>query len=96
MSEERKHYVGETGIEVIVDCGGSIVGAISYCIKAKKPNGTEKDWTATIYNSNYLRHIIGEDELDVAGEWEFQAYIEVDALVRKGSTCSLMVYEKFT
>lgn len=96
MSTERKHYVGEVGIELILDCGGSVVGATAYCIKVKKPNFTEADWTAEIYNSNYLRHLIGADELDQAGNWEFQAYIEISGLKRYGSTCNIVVYDKFS
>ncbi len=47
-----KHYPGETGTEIRVNCGVDISAATATYIYCKKPTGTVVTWPATVYNSN--------------------------------------------
>ena len=38
-----KYYVGDTGTDIIVDCGTAITGATNTKLKVKKSDGTEPE-----------------------------------------------------
>lgn len=71
-----RHYIGEVGTEIIVDCGVDITGATNTKLKIKKPDGTEVEWVAIVYNSNYLKYISIAGDFNIAGDYYLNSYIE--------------------
>lgn len=97
----RKHYVADTP-RVKVDCLGTgsdlttISGAINTKILFSKPDGIAGEWIATIESNRYLIYqISGVTELDQAGEWDFQAYIELGNFKGKGETQTIRIFDSF-
>lgn len=56
-----KHYIGDTGKTIIINCGEDISGATSTKIKVKKPDGVTTTWNASIYamggRYNYIKYV---------------------------------------
>lgn len=64
-----KHYIGEVGKTIIINCGEDISGATTAKIMVKKPDGSTSEWVATVYamggRCNYIKYVtIGEDIVD--------------------------------
>jgi len=91
----NRHYVGEIGTVITVDCGCDISGATVKSLKVRKPDGTEVSWTATIYNSNYLRYTTISGDLNLAGTYYIQAYVTFSGWTGRGETAELVIYENF-
>jgi len=92
----EKHYSGEVGTAIVVDCGRDVSEATICKILVKKPSGDEVEWDATVYQSNYLRYVVEEDDLDEVGEYEVQSYVEIDDWSGKGVTDRFIIYEKYS
>jgi len=95
MVENQKHYVGEIGTAIIVNCGEDISTASIHNLRVKKPDGTEVIWNASVYNTNYLKYLIVTGDLDQAGNYEIQAYIEMGGWKGWGETAFFMVSNKY-
>ena len=89
----NKVYAGDVGTEIILNCGSDISGATATLIKAKKPDGTTVNWTAAVYNSNYLRYVTEAGDLDQAGRFYLQASLTLGGWSGLGETAVLMVYD---
>ena len=89
------HYVGEIGTEIIVDCGVNITGATPTTLKVKKPDGTEVEWTATIYNSNYLKYTTTSGDFDQSGTYTLQAALTLTGWIGLGDVATFEVYSAF-
>ena len=50
----------------------------------KKPGGTEGYWEASVSGTNLIYNVSNGD-IDVVGQWTFQAYIELGGLKGYGS-----------
>lgn len=74
-------YVGDTLTIIIlratrtVPLGNPPVLKIEY----RKPDGTTGDWDATVYQTNYVKKVIANGDLDQAGLWIFQVYAELES-----------------
>ena len=90
-----KHYVGEIGTVIIVDCGVDITGATPTTIKVKKPDGTEVEWTATIYDSNYLKYTTISGDFDQSGTYVLQASLTLTGWIGLGDVATFEVYSAF-
>ena len=86
-----KHYPGETGTEIRVDCGVDVSSATATYIYCKKPTGTVVTWTATVYNSNYLRYYTLATDFDVAGTYRIQAGVTIGTWTGRGETATFEV-----
>jgi len=64
----NKIYIGDVGLEIIVDMQEDISEATTYEMLVLK-DGVEVIWAASIYNDRYLRYITAADDLDVAGTY---------------------------
>jgi hypothetical protein len=64
-------------------------------IKFKKPDGTQGSWDAEIYNTTYLQYTLKDNDIDQAGTWEFQAYVDSDSWTGLGESVSVEFYDKF-
>ena len=90
-----KHFVDEVGTVITVDCGCDITGATGTALKVKKPDGTEVSWTATIYDSNYLRYTTVSGDLDQVGVYYVQSYLTIGGWTGRGETAEFIIYDKY-
>ena len=90
-----KHYVGEIGTAIIVDCGCDITGSTEFALKVKKPSGTTTSWTPEIYNSNYLKYTTVSGDLDVAGQYLLQSSLNTGTWKGLGETAYFRISEIF-
>ena len=84
-------FVGDIGTEIAVDCGTSLTTATVRKIIAKKPNGTSVTWTAVADGTNGIKYVTQANDLDVAGVWQLQAYVELSAWKGSGAVASMTV-----
>lgn len=91
----RKSYVDDVGTIIILNCGVSIEDSLDFCIKVKKPDKTEVDWPAAIYQGNYLKYVINPGDLDMPGSYFLQSYIENSVWKGRGETVEWVIYAKF-
>ena len=89
-----KIYVGDEGTVVLIDMGEDISAATVTNIYVRKSTG-DVTWAATIYDSNYLRYVIQTGDLDVAGTYYLQPYLEFTDWKGRGKTVNFEVYEAF-
>lgn len=99
MYKGRKHYIGEKGTTILVDCGRDIDAATFVGLKVVKPNGDIVEWSGTKYTKDgitrHIKHTIVEGELDQAGKYKVQAQIALHGYVGPGETDSFMVFMPF-
>lgn len=97
---EQKYYIGTVGVEVIVDCKRSILGAVNYGIEVKKPDGTIVLWDAEIYEVggkyNYLRYYTESGDLDLEGEYRTQAVLTLGSWTGSGATDYFQVHSRYS
>jgi len=87
-----KHYVGEIGTEVIINCGTNISAASTKNLKVLKPDGkTEVVWAAEFSGTNSLKYIIKEGDLDQVGSYSIQPYIILNGWIGHGETVRFVV-----
>lgn len=77
-----------TGIITIsIDTGISLIGATVTKIKYQKPDGTKGEWTATVSGTS-LQYDADNDDIDQAGTWQFQSYVEIGGQIGRGEIVS--------
>ena len=84
-------FVGDTGTEIILDCGTALASATVRQVIARTPRGTKKTWTATQEGLNSIKYTTAAGDLDQPGEWRLQAYIEMPGWKGFGDVVSLTV-----
>ena len=91
----QKVYIGDIGTEIILDTGQDLSTATSLKIKYRKPNGTTGEWAASQVSgdSTKMKYVTQEGDLDVAGTWELQAYVEFASWQGHGEIATLVVYK---
>jgi hypothetical protein len=101
-----KHYVNETGTDMVFDTGVLLGSTTQQYIKYKKPDGTTTgSFTASLYSSYsalanatgtyFLKHTLAVTDLNVPGEWRFQAYIGAVDGTWLGETVMINIYDQF-
>lgn len=90
-----KYYVGDTGTDIIVDCGTAITGATATTLKIKKPDGTEVTWTAIIDGTDHLKYTTLIDDFSVPGTYFLQASITLGGWTGLGETAQFMIYDPY-
>lgn len=100
-----KHYVGETGTDLLLDTGILIGSASAQYIKTYSPAGVEGTFTASLYDSYsslavatgtyFLKHTLATADFSVPGEWRFQAFIGTASGTWYGETVKLKIYDEF-
>ena len=91
----NKPYVGDTGTILLFNCGVSVVDATVMKILVSKPDGTEIEWSASIYEEKYLKYTIQATDWDMDGKWKYQTYVETPNWKGRGETVEQIVYKKF-
>ena len=85
-------YVGDVGTEVSLNCGVDISTATVRKILVQKPNTTAVvEWSAMADGANSIRYLTTTGDLDVAGTYLLQPYVELPGLSGKGETVELFV-----
>jgi hypothetical protein len=93
MSE--KVYVGDIGTIIEIDMQENISTATELKLKVRKPDGTQVEWTPSIYGTNYLRYTLQVGDLDMAGTYALQPYMTIGTWTGRGDTVSFTVYDYF-
>ena len=94
-----KVYVGDVGTRIMLDCGADISDAEVSRIYYLKPDLISKGyWDATLAPGNVrqLYYDTEADDVDSAGRWTLQAYVEIGTSKWWGENCRLMVYSPET
>lgn len=87
-----KVYVGDIGTEIVLDCGVDVSAATVRKILVKKPGATSAiEWSAVADGTNRIAHVAATGDLDVAGTYYLQAYIEMPGWSGRGETAGLEV-----
>ena len=84
-----KHYIGEVGTDIVLDTGITITGATAIKIKYQKPDGTTGEWTASKNGTTKVQYTLLTGNIDQAGVWTFQAYVEVSGGKWHGQTSEI-------
>jgi len=86
-------YVGDVGVLVKVDVGQDISSSSIHTINVVYPDGTIANWSASI-NGNFLEYITVAGDLDIAGRYKIQAYIEMGVYKGYGDTDILIISKR--
>ena len=97
MATEEKVYVGDVGLEIIIDMQESMALATNISFLTRKPDGEEVVWTGIqIVETNKLKYTTQAGDLDKAGIYKVQPKLTLGQWTGKGHTVFFRVYEKFT
>ena len=89
-----KVYINTEGILIKVETGIDLSGATKVSLKVRKPSGTEVEWIGTA-DGTKITYITQTGDLDEAGLYKIQAYIEKGSLKILGDTDGIYVYNEF-
>ena len=90
-----KHYIGEIGTDILVDCGSDITGATDTKLKVKKPDGSEVEWIAAIDGTNFLKYTTLITDFNLAGTYYLQASLVLAGWTGLGETALFVIDEPF-
>lgn len=100
-----KHYIGEIGTQILLDCGIDISDITNSRIYYKKSNLIVGTWDASLYSSYsdlasgegtyYVSYTLAGTDINVAGEWELQAVVANTVGTWYGETASMLIYGTF-
>ena len=84
-------FVGDEGTIISLDCGTSVATATVCQIIVKKPNGRRVTWNAVQDAETTIKYVVQAGDLDVAGDWQLQAYVEFPTWKGRGEVATLKV-----
>ena len=76
MEQEYDAFVGDVGVEIVLDVETDISEATVMKIKYKKTSGKRDIWNAEKKDATKIFYLTGPGDLDNAGIWDMQAYVE--------------------
>ena len=76
MAIEYDAFKNDIGIEIELNVGTDISGATVRKIKFKRPNGTIGVWNASEKSSTSIAYVTKDGDLNNAGIWMLQSYVE--------------------
>ena len=86
-------YVGDEGTKISVDVGINADNISLAKLIVKKPSGTVVEWTAIPESgTTTIYYITGSGDLDKAGRYYVQAYVETSDWKGHGAVTSFTVY----
>lgn len=88
-------YLGDTGTQIVLDCGQDISAATARTIEVRKPDGTVVSWAATASGGTAIAFVTLAGSLDMPGQWKLQARVTLPSGVWRGETALLNVYANF-
>lgn len=95
MSTGNKVYVGDTGTEVLVDCGQDVSAGSLFQLSVTRPDGSSATWTAALQGTNFVRFLSLAGTFDQPGLWKLQALVTLPSGVWRGETAQFLVYSNF-
>lgn len=90
-----RHYAGEVGTLIRLDCGMDISAATSTFIFCDKPDSSRVVWPATVYNLRYLQYAVVMGDLADAGTYRVQAGLTMGDWVGRGETATFDIIPLF-
>lgn len=69
-------YKNQSVITITLDTGVDTTAATVKKILYEKPNKVKGEWTATS-STTFLSYDVANNDIDIAGLWKFQAYLEI-------------------
>ena len=84
-------FVGDVGTAISLDCEVDISAASVRRIVVRKPNGRRVQWTAVADGTTKIKYVTQAGDLDVAGDWDMQAYVELPTWKGRGAISTLKV-----
>jgi hypothetical protein len=91
----EKHYVGEVGTVLIIDCRQNITCATDTKLRIKKPDGIIVEKIATIYGTDSLSYTLVAGDFDQPGVYKLQSSLTIGGWSGDGETTSFRVEDKF-
>ena len=112
MTTEEKIYTGAEGVNVLLFIDQDLTLSTVRQILVKRPDGSEVTWDAEIATERedeetheiipltpedgYIKYVTVDGDLDQAGDYALQAYVEWGAASNHpGKTVMMEVHEKF-
>ena len=91
-------YVGDTGVEITLDCGIDVSLAHNIKINVLKPKGSEVQWSAVLHQTDNTKIVYTtvSDDLDESGEYKLQAHLTLGSWTGCGDTAYLTVKPKWS
>lgn len=86
-----QHYKETVGTDIIVNIGEDITGATNTKLKVQKPDGTEVEWIASIYNTNYLKYTVQENDWNQWGTYKVHSYLTINGWTGHGDCVTFTV-----
>lgn len=87
----NKVYVGDTGTEIVLDCGTDISAATDLKVVARKPGGALVEWPAISEDARRIKMVTVSDTLDTAGAWHLWARVTTPLGRWRGESAQLIV-----
>jgi len=84
-------YKSDIGTELILDCGVTISTATVMKVRSRNPNGAVKEWVATLNTATSIKYVLLLNDINIAGKWQFQAYIEMPGWKGRGEWATVEV-----
>lgn len=86
-------FVGDIGVKIVLDVGTDISSATVLKIYYQKPDGTSGSWDASLESDNQSISYTTTtaNDLDQAGTWELQSYVEDGGYKGRGDITRLMI-----
>ena len=90
QTKMNRTYKNNVGLELVFDVG--IKDITSSKIFYQKPDGTTGYWVGEpVVGTNEIKYVIQEGDLDQAGEYKLQPYVDFGSWKGRGSIVSLTV-----
>lgn len=90
-----KIYVGNEGGVILLDTKTDITGATSVKIAVKKPDNTEVEWSAAVYDSNFVKYTTVTDDINMPGDYHLQAKFTLGSWIGRGETAEFEAHSHF-
>jgi len=90
-----KHYVGENGTIITVNCVATINTASPVTLIVRKPDNVRVVWVPTIFSASTLRYTTVVGDFNQEGRYSLQASVTVGGWAGRGETAEFFVYEKY-
>ena len=93
----EKHYVGEVGTVIYVNCGLDVSSATSISVVFERPDGTvfQRSAIYELYNAskNYVKCIIQSGDINQSGEFHGQVALTLGSWTGRGAMFIFQVDE---
>jgi hypothetical protein len=84
-------YMNSVGYAIVLNVDKDVADSTVRRIIYKKPSGATGYWPAMLHGLIEIYYLIQKNDLDEAGKWELQAYVETPGWSLYGETAYLDV-----